>query len=111
MMFVHKMRPTIKSAVKSYCALAVLAVIAYSANTILGPGANYLFMARPESGPSILDILPPIFALRILIMASAVTVLFVIAYLPWYFMDRKAKLAALSEAKDEPAPSAETVTK
>jgi len=89
MMFVHKMRPTIKSAVKSYSALAILAVIAYTANTLLGSGANYLFMARPEDTPSILDILPPIFALRILIMASAVTALFVISYIPWIIKDKK----------------------
>lgn len=107
MMFIHKMRPTVKSAIKSYCALAFLAVIAYSANTILGPGANYLFMARPESGPSILDILPPIFALRILIMASAITVLFVISYLPWYFKDRKAKLVAIAEGTDAAISDAE----
>ena len=94
LMFVHKMRPTLRSLVKSYAGLATLAVVAYMANTILGPGANYLFMARPEDTPSILDILPPIFALRILIMAAAVTVLFVLAYLPWLLMDRKAKKAA-----------------
>lgn len=116
MMFVHKMRPTVKSAVKSYCALAALAVIAYSANTILGPGANYLFMARPENGPSILDILPPVFALRITIMAAAVTVLFVLAYLPWYFKDKKAKEAANAESANTANPTpvnsdAETATK
>ena len=89
MIFVHKMRPTIMSAIKSYAALVVLAIVAYSANSIIGPGANYLFMARPESTPSILDILPPNFALRILIMALVVTALFVVAYLPWFIKDRK----------------------
>ena len=91
MIFVHKMRPTIKSFVRAYAALAVLAVIAYTANTIIGPGANYLYMARPEDTPSILDILPPIFAVRILVMAAVVTLLFVLAYLPWYLIDRKAR--------------------
>lgn len=91
MTFVHKMRPTIKSAIKSYVALAILAVIAYVANTVIGPGANYLFMARPESTPSILDILPPNFILRLFIMALAVTTLYVLSYLPWYLKDRKAK--------------------
>ena len=97
MTFVHKMRPTVKSAVKSYVALAILAVIAYSANVIIGPGANYLFMARPESTPSILDILPPNFAVRLIIMALAVTTLFVLSYLPWYFMDRRAKKTLLED--------------
>lgn len=91
MIFVHKMRPTIKSAIKSYACFAVLAVIAYFANRIIGPGANYLFMARPEDTPSILDILPPNFFVRILIMASAITLLYFTAYLPWFIKDIKAK--------------------
>ncbi len=89
MIFVHKMRPTIKSAVKSYVALVILAVIAYVANAML-PGANYLFMAKPESTPSVLDILPPNFALRLCVMAAVVTTLFAVAYLPWYIKDKKA---------------------
>lgn len=89
MIFVHKMRPTFKSMIKSYVGLVILAAIAYWANQLIGPGANYLFMARPEDTPSILDILPPNFALRLVIMAAAVTALFFVAYLPWYVMDRK----------------------
>lgn len=89
MIFVHKMRPTFKSLVKAYVGIAVLAIVAYCANQMIGPGANYLFMARPESTPSILDILPPNFALRIAIMVLAVTVLFGLSYLPWYIMDKK----------------------
>ena len=91
MIFVHKMRPTVKSAIKAYAALVVLAAVAYWANQLIGPGANYLFMARPEDTPSILDILPPNFALRLLVMAAAVTALFGISYLPWYLKDRKAR--------------------
>ena len=90
MIFVHKLRPTFRSAVKAYGALAVLAVIAYFANQLIGPGANYLYMAKPEDTPSILDILPPNFALRILIMAAAVTALFFLSYLPWLILDRRA---------------------
>ena len=91
MIFVHKMRPTILSAVKSYVSLSVLAVIAYFANRMIGPGANYLFMAKPEDTPSVLDILPPHFTLRLLVMAAVITVMFALAYLPWYIKDRKAK--------------------
>lgn len=98
MIFVHGMRPTVKSAVKAYIALAVLAVIAYFANQIIGPGANYLFMAKPEDTPSILDILPPNFALRILVMAAAVTALFFLSYLPWLLLDRKKKKALAAAA-------------
>lgn len=89
MIFVHKMRPTWKSVVKAYMALVALAAVAYWANQLIGNGANYLFMARPEDTPSILDILPPNFFLRLVIMALAITTLFAVAYLPWYLMDRK----------------------
>jgi hypothetical integral membrane protein (TIGR02206 family) len=93
MIFVHKLRPTVKSAIKSYFALFVLAIVAYCANLLIGPGANYLFLARPESTPSVLDILPPNFVLRTLIMAAVITAMFALSYLPWYFKDRKQKAA------------------
>ena len=91
MIFVHKMRPRWKSMIKSYIALTVLAVIAYFANQLIGNGANYLFMARPEDTPSVLDILPPNFTLRIVVMAAVVTLMFFLAYLPWLLKDRKTK--------------------
>lgn len=91
MVFVHNMRPNKKSFFKAYIGIALLAVIAYFANRLIGPGANYLFMARPEDTPSILDILPPNFALRLLVMVSVITLLFVLVYLPWYIKDKNAK--------------------
>lgn len=97
MIFVHKMRPTVRSAVRSWVALMVLAVVAYFSNQLIGPGANYLFMAKPEDTPSILDILPPNFALRIAIMAAAITALYFLAYLPWYLKDRKAKMQVTAD--------------
>ena len=93
MIFVHRMRPTVKSAVKSYVALVIMAVIAYYANNLIGPGANYLYMAKPEAAPSVLDILPPNFLLRIIIMAAVITLMYALAYLPWYLKDKKAKNA------------------
>lgn len=94
MIFVYGMRPTVKSAIRSWIALAVLAVIAYFSNVMI-PGANYLYMAKPEAAPSVLDILPPNFALRLTIMGSVITALYVVAYLPWYLKDKKAKKAAV----------------
>ena len=73
--------------------MLVLAVIAYGANRMIGPGANYLYMARPEDTPSILDILPPVFALRVAVMVAVITLMFALAYLPWALKDRKAKKA------------------
>ena len=92
MIFVHKMRPTVRSAFKSAIAMAVMVVIAYWVNQMV-PGANYLYMARPEAAPSILDILPPNFALRVSIMAFAIGVMYWLAYLPWHLKDKKAKTA------------------
>lgn len=89
MIFVHRMRPTVKSAIRSYAALAAMALLAYGVNRMI-PGANYLYMARPEAAPSVLDILPPNFALRLAIMAAVISAMYVIAYLPWYRMDRRA---------------------
>ncbi len=100
MIFIHKMRPTIKSALKSYIALIILAVIAYFSNRMLGKGANYLFMARPEDTPSVLDILPPNFVLRLFIMAAAITLMFFIAYLPWLIKDIRAKKKVNIEEKE-----------
>ena len=88
MIFVHGMRPTVKSAIKSYVALLIFAIIAYWVNSMI-PGANYLFLARPESAPSVLDILPPNFVLRTAIMAAVITAMYCLAYLPWYLKDKK----------------------
>ncbi|MBR5545582.1 MAG: TIGR02206 family membrane protein [Clostridia bacterium] len=93
MIFVHGMRPTIKSAIRSYAALVVMAVIAYWVNSMI-PGANYLYMARPEAAPSVLDILPPNFALRLMIMTLVITAMYVLAYMPWYFKDKREKQMA-----------------
>ncbi len=92
MIFVHGMRPNFKSLIRSYVALLIFAVIAYNVNVMI-PGANYLYLARPESAPSVLDILPPNFALRTAIMVLVITAMFFLAYLPWYLKDRKAKNA------------------
>ena len=91
MIFVHGMRPTLRSMGKSYLALGVLGIIAFFANRLIGPGANYLFLAKPEDTPSVLDILPANFVLRLAVMVGVVTLLFFLAYIPWYLKDRKAK--------------------
>ena len=91
MIFVHGMRPYVKSAFKAFGALMVLAAFAYYVNTLI-PGANYLYMARPEAAPSVLDILPANFAIRFSIMAAVIALMHALAYLPWYLKDcRKAK--------------------
>jgi len=88
MMFVHNMRPTRRSIIRSYTTLLGLAALAAWVNSMI-PGANYLYMARPESAPSVLDILPPHHGLRIAIIVAVITLMFGLAYLPWYLKDRK----------------------
>ncbi len=92
MIFVHKMRPNFRSMVRSYTALLAMSVLAYWVNTMI-PGANYLYMARPEAAPSVLDILPANFVLRTGIIMAVITLMFFLAYLPWYRKDKKAKAA------------------
>ena len=93
MIFVHGMRPYPKSMIKSYVALVSMCFLAYWVNTMI-PGANYLFLARPESAPSVLDILPPNFFLRTAIMVAVITAMFFMAYYPWYKKDKAKKAAA-----------------
>ena len=79
--------------------MLLFSVIAYYANQLIGPGANYLFMAKPEDTPSILDILPPNFALRVLVMAAVITLMYGLAYYPWYAKDRKARKQIAEQTK------------
>lgn len=107
MIFVHGMRPNIKSIIKSFFALLILGFIAILANTML-PGANYLFLATTEDAATILDILPKNYAVRVLLMGFVIACLFVIMYLPWLIMDIKRKKQAL--ASNTPAePSQKTI--
>ena len=48
-------------------------------------------MAMPEDTASVLDILPKNFAVRVAIMGLVILALFVVAYLPWYFIEKKNK--------------------
>ena len=95
MIFVHNFRPNWKSMLKSYILLIVLAIVAIIANNIL-PGANYLYVARPEDTASILDFLPKNYFVRLTLMALVITALFFLIYLPWLIMDIKAKKKALA---------------
>jgi hypothetical integral membrane protein (TIGR02206 family) len=88
MIFLHNMRPVFRSYIRSASALTVMVIFAAWVNSMI-PGANYLYMARPESAPSVLDILPPNYALRIAVMMFAITAMFGLAYLPWYLKDKK----------------------
>ena len=103
MMFVHKMRPNVKSIIKSYSLLLVLGVVAIFANNLLDSyppeayehdAANYLFMAKGEAQSPILEILPENYVVRVISMAAVVGLLFFVSYLPWLIMDIKKKKKA-----------------
>ena len=91
MTFVHKMRPNWKSMAKSGIALFILAMIATFANNILGPGANYLYMASVEETASLLNLLPKNYWLKMLVLAVVVGTMFFLAYLPWFVKDFRQK--------------------
>lgn len=95
MIYVHQMRPTWRSMVKSFVALLVLALIAIYVNHLL-PGANYLFLASVEEGDSILNVLPTNLGFRLLIMGSIIMVMYFIVYLPWFIKDYKYKKMRLA---------------
>lgn len=82
------MRPNRRSLIRSYSVLLGMTALAAWVNHII-PGANYLYMARPESAPSVLDFLPPNYALRTIVIVVVITAMFGLAYLPWYIKDKK----------------------
>lgn len=101
MIFVHGMRPNIKSIFKSMGGLIILAVIAIVVNGMI-PGANYLYVAGPETTKSILDFLPKNYAVRLTLMFFIVCAMFFLCYLPWMIKDiktRKAKAGILPQTE------------
>lgn len=95
LIFVEKMRPTVRSIIRAASLLAVLTGVAILANKVVGGEANYLFLATTEEAKSILDFLPTNLGIRLLVMASVVSVFFFLSYLPWMIMDiRKKKKSA-----------------
>ena len=116
MTFVHRMRPSIKSAFKAYGFLAVLGGVAIFANLLLDSyspapyehdAANYLFMAKGEAQSPLLEILPSNYVLRVFTMAAVVAVLFVISYLPWYFIDKNKKKKQMQDEAEQEAEEEE----
>ncbi len=90
MIFVFKMRPTIRSFIRSFIALCILGVISIYVNSQI-EGANYLFLATTEIGDSVLNFLPTNLYIRVPIMATVIIILFMLAYLPYYIKDIKQK--------------------
>lgn len=88
MIFVWGYKINLKSMIRSFVVLLGLACLALAVNSGID-GANYLFLATTETGDSVLNFLPSNLGLRMLIMGSIITTLYVLAYLPWFFINRK----------------------
>jgi len=90
MIFIHQMRPTWKSFIKSYALVVLFAFFAIYVNTQI-PRANYLFLSTTEAGDSVLNFLPSNLILRGAIMGSTLLILYFLAYWPWFLKDQKKK--------------------
>lgn len=88
MIFVFGYKINLKSMLKSFAVLVVLAILAIIVNANV-EGANYLFLSTTEAGESVLDFLPSNFGLRLLIMGGVIGTLYFLAYLPWMFINKK----------------------
>ena len=82
MIWVCKYTVTLKSAVKSFVFINIIAFFVFWINQLIG--SNYMFLAEKPSGPSLLDYLGP-FPLYILSLELIAVVLFFLLYLPFYF--------------------------
>lgn len=91
MIFVYQYTINLKSLFKSLSVLIVLALIALYVNASI-EGANYLFLATTEAGDSALNFLPSNLGLRMLVMGSIIGTLYFLAYLPWFFINKKKKI-------------------
>lgn len=96
MIFVYGYKINFKSMLKSFGVLLILGALAILVNSSI-PNANYLFLATTEVGDSVLNFLPSSFGLRLLIMSSLISILYGLAYLPWYFINKKERKIPVSE--------------
>lgn len=87
-LFILKMNVTFKSLLRSIFWLFLMSLLAMYVNSVI-PNANYLFLKGSEAGSSVLDLLPTYLPVRFAILFVLVIILFSLAYLPWYFINRK----------------------
>lgn len=83
----YKYEVTFRSFIKSLVVLHVLALIVFFINQMTG--ANYMFLARKPSGPSILDWFGP-YPWYILALEAITFITFFILYLPFFIKKRLA---------------------
>ncbi|WP_227936300.1 YwaF family protein [Alkalihalobacillus deserti] len=86
MVWIEKYTITFTSIFKSFAVLNGFAFIAFSANKVTG--ANYMFLARKPTGPSILDVLGP-YPWYIVSLEFIALLMFVLLYLPFHKKKQK----------------------
>ncbi len=86
MIFISKYIITFKSFIKSYIILNIYALFILFINYLID--ANYLYLRGAIDGASLLDILPK-FPYNIIVLDVLAFIAFLIAYLPWYFINKK----------------------
>ena len=84
--FVLRMRPKLKSVLKSIIALQVYLLASFGINALLG--ANYSYLNRKPDSASVLDYLPE-WPYYLLVVEAFLFPLFLLIYLPFYFTRKK----------------------
>ncbi|MDF2699098.1 MAG: Integral rane protein [Haloplasmataceae bacterium] len=90
-LFILQMKVNLKSMFRAIIWLLIMGVVAIYANSNI-PDANYLYLSGSEKGGSILDILPTYLPVRFSILFTLVLLLFTLAYIPWFFINKKERL-------------------
>lgn len=88
MIFIFDYKINVRSMIRSFSVMIVLTILAIYVNSNI-EGANYLFLSTTEAGDSVLNFLPSNLGLRLLVMGSVIGTLYGLAYLPWYFINKK----------------------
>ncbi|GAA0322382.1 TIGR02206 family membrane protein [Bacillus carboniphilus] len=81
MTWIEGFRINFRSVIRAFFALNAVAVVVFFIN--LGFGANYMFLAKKPSNPSLLDFLGP-YPWYILVLEGLAFVLFLLLYLPFH---------------------------
>lgn len=84
--FVYNMRPTLKSAIKSYIALQVYTVLMFFINKLIG--TNYFYVINKPKGPTLLDSFGD-WPYYILVSELILIPYFLLIYLPFYLTKKR----------------------
>ncbi|MBE4908214.1 TIGR02206 family membrane protein [Bacillus luteolus] len=86
MIWIEKYIPTLKSVLKAFLAINIIAVFVFTINKITG--GNYMFLAHKPSNPSLIDLLGP-YPWYILSLEFVALAMFFILYIPFALINKK----------------------